>query len=66
MRAAVFQGLHLAIFIPPDHDLLAETGNAYRRRLHFPARQHRIPQAVQSFIKIVLYRCRHRCVLSSR
>ena len=45
VRAAVFQRLHLAVFIAPDHDLFAEAGNAHRSRLYFPARQHRIPQA---------------------
>lgn len=43
VRAAVFQRLHLAVFIAPDHNLLAQAGNAHRSRLHFPACQHRIP-----------------------
>jgi hypothetical protein len=66
VRAAVFQRLHLAVFIAPDHNLLAEAGNPHRRGLHFPARQYRIPEAAQTFIEIVLYGCRHRVVLSSR
>ncbi len=66
VRAAVLQRLHLAIFIAPDHNLLAQAGDAHRRRLHFPARQHRIPEATQAFIQIMLYGRRHRVALSSR
>lgn len=63
---AVFQRLHLTIFVAPDHNLFAQTSNAHGRRLHFPARQHRIPEATQTFIEIVLYGSCHRVVLSSR
>ena len=66
VRAAVFQRLHLAVFITPDHNLLAQAGDAHRSRLHFPACQYRIPEAAQAFIEIVLYGRRHRVVLSSR
>ena len=66
VRTAVLQRLHLAVFVAPDHNLLAQAGDAHRRRLHFPARQHRIPEAAQAFIKIVLYGRRHRVALSSR
>lgn len=66
VRTAVLQRLHLAVLIAPDHNLLAQTGNAHRSRLHFPARQYRIPEAAQAFIEIVLYGSRHRVVLSSR
>ena len=65
VRAAVFQRLHLAIFVTPDHNLFAKAGNTHRRRLDFPTGQYRIPKAAQARVEIVLYARRHRPALSN-
>ena len=66
VRTAIFQRLHLAILVAPDHNLFTQTGDPHGRRLNFPTGQHRVPEAAQTFIKIVLYGSRHRIALSSR
>ena len=48
MRAAVFQRMHLAGGVTPQHDVLAQTRDAHRGVFHIPRRRHRIPVVAQT------------------